>query len=135
MGVLGRYMVAGGLLLTIWKAAALALSSHMLPAPEDALMAFGQAVKTPVFWRHFSASAYRVGCAMALAWLVAFPAGVLLGYHRQADRYLSPFVFLTYPIPKIVLLPVILLFLGIGNLPKIAIIFLILFFQILVLHC
>ncbi len=132
MGVIGRYMVAGGLLLAVWKVAALALSSHMLPAPEDALMAFGQAVKTPVFWRHFSASAYRVGCAMALAWLVAFPAGVLLGYHRQADRYLSPFVFLTYPIPKIVLLPVFLVLFGLGDAAKVFMIALIIGFQILV---
>jgi NitT/TauT family transport system permease protein len=42
-------------------------------------------------------------------------------------------VYLIYPIPKVVLVPIVLLFLGIGDLPKIAIIFLILFFQILVL--
>ena len=45
----------------------------------------------------------------------------------------SPFIYLTYPIPKVVLVPVVLLFLGIGDLAKIVIIFLILFFQILVL--
>ena len=108
MGIVGRYLVAGGLLVAVWKAAALGLASNMLPAPEAALTAFGQAVKTRTFWIHFSASAYRVASAMALAWLIAFPAGILLGFHRQVDRYLSPFVFRTYPIPKIVLLPVFL---------------------------
>lgn len=42
-------------------------------------------------------------------------------------------IYLLYPVPKVVLVPVVLLFLGIGDLPKITIIFLILFFQILVL--
>jgi NitT/TauT family transport system permease protein len=46
---------------------------------------------------------------------------------------ISPVIYLVYPIPKVVLVPIILLILGIGDLPKIAIIFLILFFQILVL--
>ncbi len=46
---------------------------------------------------------------------------------------ISPIVYVLYPIPKIVFLPIILLFLGIGDMPKIFIIFLILFFQILVL--
>ena len=42
-------------------------------------------------------------------------------------------IYLLYPIPKVVLVPVVLLFLGIGEPSKIVIIFLILFFQILVL--
>jgi NitT/TauT family transport system permease protein len=49
-----------------------------------------------------------------------------------ADRLFAPVIYLVYPIPKIVLLPVVLLLLGIGNLSKIFIIALILFFQILV---
>jgi NitT/TauT family transport system permease protein len=49
------------------------------------------------------------------------------------NEILSPVIYLLYPIPKVVFVPIVLLFLGIGDLPKIVIIFLILFFQILVL--
>ncbi len=49
------------------------------------------------------------------------------------NSLLAPVVYLLYPIPKVVLVPIVLLFLGIGDLPKIVIIYLILFFQILVL--
>jgi NitT/TauT family transport system permease protein len=45
----------------------------------------------------------------------------------------SPVIYLLYPVPKVVLVPIVLLFFGIGDLPKIVIIFLILFFQVLVL--
>jgi NitT/TauT family transport system permease protein len=45
----------------------------------------------------------------------------------------SPLIYLLYPIPKVVLVPVLILIFGIGDLPKILIIFIILFFQILVL--
>jgi NitT/TauT family transport system permease protein len=74
----------------------------------------------------------RVAAAMALAWLLGFPFGLFLGYHRRADRLLSPFVFLTYPIPKIVLLPVFLVLFGLGNLSKILMIALIIGYQIVV---
>ena len=57
----------------------------------------------------------------------------MLGQSKRLNRLFSPFVYLLYPVPKVVLLPVLLLLLGIGDLPKIAIIVLILFFQILVL--
>lgn len=132
MGLLARYGAALLLLLAAWKAAAVALQAGMLPPPEAVFRAFGAAVKTGSFWGHFLASASRVAGAMALAWLAAFPAGVLLGYHRRVDRVLAPFVFLTYPVPKIVLLPVFLVLFGLGDLPKVLMIALIVGYQILV---
>lgn len=127
-----RYGGAVILLLAAWKALAVGLGSNLLPAPEEALAALGQAVKTGAFWGHFAASALRVSAALALAWLGGFPAGILLGYNRRADRLLSPFVFLTYPIPKIVLLPVFLVLFGLGDFAKIFMIALIIGYQILV---
>lgn len=54
---------------------------------------------------------------MSLAWLVAFPLGLILGHVRSVDNTLSPMVFLTYPLPKIVLLPLFLTLFGLGDLP------------------
>jgi ABC-type nitrate/sulfonate/bicarbonate transport system permease component len=64
--------------------------------------------------------------------LLGAPAGLVLGQYPKVNRFFEPVVYLTYPIPKIVLLPIVILFLGIGDASKIAIIFLILFFQVLV---
>jgi NitT/TauT family transport system permease protein len=83
--------------------------------------------------RHFLASLWRVIASLALSITLAAPAGLVLGQSPSLNRLFSPFIYLTYPIPKVVLVPVVLLFLGVGNLAKIVIIFLILFFQILVL--
>jgi len=63
---------------------------------------------------------------------LATPAGLVLGQYPRVNRFFAPLIYLAYPVPKIVLLPIILLFLGIGDLSKIVVIFLILFFQILV---
>ena len=64
---------------------------------------------------------------------LAVPAGLVLGQSERMNRLFSPVVYLLFPVPKVVLVPVLLLFFGVGDLPKIMIIFLILFFQILVL--
>ena len=127
-----RYLLTGLLLAVIWKLLSLALSTTMLPSPEAALTAFAAAITTVDFWRHFLVSGYRVTAAMALAWLFAFPAGLLLGFHRKTDTLLSPFVFLTYPIPKIVFLPIFLVIFGLGDFSKIFMIALIIGYQILV---
>ena len=127
-----RYAVVILVLGFIWKGASAALGGLILPAPEDAVAAFAQALGTPIFWVHFAASAYRAVAAMALAWLTAFPLGLVMGSVPGVDALLAPFIFLTYPIPKIVLLPVFLLLFGLGDSAKIAMIALILGYQILV---
>jgi len=77
-------------------------------------------------------SGWRVLASIVISMLVAVPVGLILGQSPRLNRIFSPVIYIVYPIPKIVFLPIILLFLGIGNTSKIFIIFLILFFQILV---
>jgi putative 4-hydroxybenzoate polyprenyltransferase len=127
-----RYILSALLLVLCWKLFSLGLSSVMLPPPEQAFAAFGEALKTALFWKHFGVSAFRVSAAMALAWVAGFPLGILLGYSRAADRLLSPILFLTYPVPKIVLLPIFLILFGLGDTPKILMIALIMGYQIVV---
>ena len=64
--------------------------------------------------------------------LMAVPIGLIVGRSPKADAVVAPVVYLTYPIPKVVFLPVLLVLLGIGDASKVALIALILFFQILV---
>jgi NitT/TauT family transport system permease protein len=129
---LAAYLTVVAVLILVWKAAALFLGNALLPHPEEAVAAFGHALGTAAFWEHFQASSFRVVTAMGVAFGLGFPMGVLMGGSRRADGLLAPFVFLTYPIPKIVLLPVFLLLLGLGDVAKIAMIGLILWYQILV---
>jgi len=82
---------------------------------------------------HFLASLWRVVASTLLSILLAAPAGLILGQSRRLNSLFAPLIYLLYPIPKVVFVPVILLLLGVGDLPKIVIIFLILFFQVLVL--
>jgi 4-hydroxybenzoate polyprenyltransferase len=127
-----RYATVILVLGLAWKLAAAVLSSSILPPPELAVSAFAQAIKGWPFWMHFGASSLRVVVAMLLAWLVAFPLGILLGSRARLDAWLAPFIFLTYPIPKIVLLPVVLLVFGLGNASKVTLLGLITGYQIVV---
>jgi NitT/TauT family transport system permease protein len=70
---------------------------------------------------------------MFLSIALAAPIGLVLGQSKTLSRFFSPIIYLLYPIPKVVLVPIVILFLGINDISKIIIIFMILFFQILVL--
>jgi NitT/TauT family transport system permease protein len=114
-----------------WQLLAMVVSDVILPTPLTVLGVFAEEMGEDLGW-HFAASLWRVTASMLLAVIAAAPAGLLLGQSKRLNDFFSPLVYLIYPIPKVVFVPVILLFLGINDLSKIVIIFLILFFQILV---
>jgi 4-hydroxybenzoate polyprenyltransferase len=126
------YLLAFAICLLAWKLASMFIASSILPSPEQTIRAFVDTAQTGAFWADFSISAYRVLISIALAWSIAFPLAILIGYNRRMDRYFSPLVFLTYPIPKMAFLPVIILLFGLGDPSKIVLITIIIFFQILV---
>jgi NitT/TauT family transport system permease protein len=120
-------------LLLIWQFLAMLLDQPILPSPLAVSAALSKELVNGELLGHLLASLWRVVASTALAIALAAPAGLILGQSERLNSVLSPVIYLLYPIPKVVLVPIILLFFGIGDLPKIVIIFLILFFQILVL--
>ncbi|MCL4459522.1 MAG: ABC transporter permease [Chloroflexi bacterium] len=127
----GKLALFLGLLLLIWHLMALVVDRPILPGPWTVFAAFVQASLNGLGW-HALVSSYRVVVSILLSVITAAPLGLVLGQAKNWDRLVSPFVYLTYPVPKIVLLPIVLLFLGIGDTSKIFLIWLILFYQVLV---
>jgi NitT/TauT family transport system permease protein len=78
------------------------------------------------------ASSFRIAAALVLSFIAAVPLGLFMGLSPRADRLARPFIYLTYPVPKIVLMPVVLLVFGLGDAGKIAMLAIILFFQLLI---
>jgi ABC-type nitrate/sulfonate/bicarbonate transport system permease component len=119
-------------LIVIWQLAAWVVRRPILPPPLEVAAAFITGLRGDLVG-HFLVSLWRVIASTALAIAVAAPAGLILGQSRRLNNIFSPVIYLVYPIPKVVFVPIVLLFFGLGDWPKIVIIFLILFFQILVL--
>ncbi|MGC9348369.1 MAG: ABC transporter permease [Anaerolineae bacterium] len=119
-------------LMVLWQLLTVVIHQPILPPPTRVLPVFAQELFGPL-GQHALASLYRVVASIALAVVLAAPAGLVLGQSRRLNRILAPFIYLTYAIPKVVLVPIVLLLLGVGDLPKIVIITMILFFQVLVL--
>jgi len=128
----GKLGLAALALLVIWQGLAWLVHRPILPPPWIVLTTFATELPRSL-GVDFLASLWRVVASMALSVLLAVPAGLVLGQSKRLDRLFAPLIYILFPIPKVVLVPVVLLFLGVGDLPKIVIIFMILFFQILVL--
>lgn len=119
--------------LLVWELASLLINRPILPPPFSVLLVFVRDLFNGDLLEHFVISLWRVLAGTILAVITAAPCGLILGQSKKTNRLLTPIIYLLYPIPKVVFVPIILLLFGIGDLAKIFIIFLILFFQILVL--
>jgi len=125
-------IIAFLIVILIWHGLSVLLNQPILPKPISVLKIFISSFPEDL-GKHFFASFKRVVISIILAVIVSAPLGILIGQIGFLNRIFSPFIYLLYPVPKVVFVPVIILLFGIGDGAKVLMIFIILFFQILVL--
>lgn len=126
--------VAVVLFFAVWQAVGSAriVSRLFLPAPTDVVEAFTELVKDGELAQDLGYSGAEFGIGYVLAAAIAIPLGLLLGWYPRVRYALDPFVTFLYATPRIVLLPLFIIWFGIGMESKIAVIFLGAFFAILI---
>ncbi len=132
MGRKRDIFIASLILLVIWEISALLLDSMALPEPWIVLADVFAKITDGSLLDDLAISSIRALLGILLALSFAVPLGLVVGAEESWRRQLSPFIYLLYPIPHVVLLPLVIILFGIGNFSKIFLIALIVFFQILV---
>jgi NitT/TauT family transport system permease protein len=119
------------LAIALWQLAAGTgwINPLFLPAPSAIARAIYQLAASGALWQHLSYSIMRIG----VGWMLGTAAGVVVGFaiglSALARSIGITFISALFPIPKIALLPLLILWLGIGEEPKIATIALGVFFS------
>jgi NitT/TauT family transport system permease protein len=126
---------AGALLavLLLWQLASLlwGLPDYIL-SPLEILKHFLAALGSAELYGDIGASLGRALPGFAIGSALGIALGLAAGVSRTFDGTFSPVVFLSYPVPKIVLLPLFMLWFGIGDLSKVLIIALACFYPMFI---
>ncbi|MBR0894406.1 ABC transporter permease [Bradyrhizobium tropiciagri] len=123
--------IALALVIAVWQLAGSAgwVNPLFLPAPSAIAVAITKLAMSGAIWQHLSWSIMRIGTG----WIIGTAAGVVVGFaiglSTMARGVGITFISALFPIPKIALLPLLILWLGIGEEPKIATIALGVFFS------
>jgi len=119
-------------LLIAWQISSWLAGDAIVVGPVTVMLKLVSEANTSRFWTNIGASSLRIAAALFLAFVTAVPLGLFLGSSPRADRIARPLIYLTYPVPKIVFLPLVLLAFGLGDWGKIVMLSIILFFQLLI---
>lgn len=123
-------LLLGALILhVLWLGGYYLIVSEVLPAPwtvyAHLLRMDGSSLLT-----HTLVSLERIGWGILIATLLASVIALVMMLYPRIGRVLSTFIYFSYPIPKLALLPVVMLLGGLGEITKVVMIVLIILFQL-----
>jgi len=121
-------------LITLWELAArYAIRDERILAPFGHVIAtLAHLFRTGEIWKHLSVSGFEFAAGFALAALVGIPIGFLMGTVRAAREYLDPWVAGLYSAPLVALAPFFIMFFGVGLAAKVALVFSVSIFPVIV---
>jgi sulfonate transport system permease protein len=121
---LARALVVPLALLGLWQylVEAGVYSRGQLPAPLDVYRAARQLAGIDELWIHIQVSSERVAEGFLIGAAIAIALGLLIGLSRLADEMLSPTIQAIRAIPSLAWVPLFVLWMGIGERPKIVLI-------------
>jgi NitT/TauT family transport system permease protein len=111
-------------LLGVWQVAALILNTDSFPTAWDAIRAVPSILGDKESLINILASIRRMVIGFSVAVSLSIPLGLMMGRSRAVASFFNPLLMITYPVPKAALMPIILLWLGVGDIAKMLVIFL-----------
>lgn len=99
------------------------INPTLLPSPGAVLEIFWTALTTGDLVKNVAMSVQRVVLGLLLGMLVAVPVGFLIGWYKPVRRFVDPLINFFRALPPIALIPLVIVYLGIGEIAKIAILF------------
>ena len=111
-------------LLLAWHLTAKLVALDSLPSPWAALQEVPAILGDREAVLNILDSLRRMAIGFLLAVLVAVPIGLMMGRSRVVAAFINPLMMVIYPVPKAALMPIIMLWIGVGEAAKILVIFL-----------
>jgi len=118
----------GGVLLVVWTLVTNLgwVDPVTLPSPQvmlgTAASFFTEGYAGKSAWWHVMTSVFRTFTGLAGGILLGLPVGLLIGYYGPANAILGPVFSFIRPVPPIAFIPLVILYFGIGEFPKILLI-------------
>jgi len=112
------------LLIVLWQAGSSAgfIPSQTVAAPLAIATTFWELASTGELWKHLLVSLQRVAIGMAIALAIGVPLALVAGLSRRGEDIVDASVQMLRTLPFLALVPLFILWFGIGETPKVALV-------------
>ncbi|MCA6595332.1 MAG: ABC transporter permease [Pseudanabaena sp. M046S1SP1A06QC] len=120
------------ILLIVWEIASKSrwVAPNLLPAPSTVLAIINDLAKSGDLWKHIGITAYRVAIGFVIGVAIATVLGAITGYSKILHDLVDPLLQSLRSIPSLAWVPLFLLWMGIQETPRIALIAVGVFFPV-----
>ena len=128
------YLVSPLGLLAAWQLVLMAGfgDRRFIPAPSDIAVRFVQMVASGELALHTAVTLWRIAAGYVIGAVPAVAIGLLMAMFRPVRLFFDPLIAALFPIPKVALMPLLLLAFGFGDASKIALVAIAVFFPVIV---
>lgn len=104
-----------------------AFNPELMPSPaqvwERLVKTFTKPIAKTTLFGHAWASLRRVLLALLVSWVFGIAFGILIGWNKKARAFFGSIFEVIRPIPPIAWIPIVIMWFGIGEFPKILLVF------------
>ncbi|OJX67073.1 MAG: nitrate ABC transporter permease [Micrococcales bacterium 73-13] len=122
LSTLGTWAISITVGLLLWWLASSLLGPYIMPSPWATVVGLGELSDRGTLWPSIGASMFRIITGWTIGLVVGAPIGILMGRIRLVRNFLDPYVEILRFIPAIALVTVMVVWFGIGEQSKIALI-------------
>ena len=128
------YLISPIALLVVWQVLLMAGigDRRFIPAPSDIAERFVNLAGSGELEWHIAVTLYRVFAGYFIGAVPAVAIGLLMAMFKPVRIFVDPLIAVLFPIPKIALMPLLLLAFGLGDASKIALVAIAVFFPVVI---
>jgi ABC-type nitrate/sulfonate/bicarbonate transport system permease component len=128
------YLVSPVALLLIWQLLLMGGfgDRRFIPAPSDIAKQFWAMLLSGELLLHTAVTLWRIAAGYVIGAVPAVAIGLLMAMFRPVRLFFDPLIAALFPIPKVALMPLLLLAFGFGDASKIALVAIAVFFPVIV---
>jgi ABC-type nitrate/sulfonate/bicarbonate transport system permease component len=128
------YLISPIGLLLLWQVLLMAGigDRRFIPTPTDIAVRFGVLIENGELFEHVGATLWRVFAGFFAGSIPAVAVGLLMAMFKPVRIFVDPLIASLFPIPKIALMPLLLLAFGFGDASKIALVAIAVFFPVVI---
>src|SRR6516164_8434678 len=128
------YLISPIALLAIWQVLLMLGfgDRRFIPAPTDIAVRFWELATNGQLWVDTGATLYRVFAGFLIGAIPAIAIGLIMAMFKPVRIFFDPLIAALFPIPKVALMPLLLLAFGFGDASKIALVATAVFFPVIV---